>query len=279
MPDDIVEDGTVAEVVKDEGGNTLTILVTPRGNGLPLDTLLRILGDALRILTELDLVVSGTRRPTLEWVVTSLSFNSPLTLRLIGRKKPNSPFPGRVVDSYVTKILQLENGIEPLDFSEKAMERAQDIVRSVVRDGVLSVQFSTPGLPPVTPTARLAENVEQILKRRYYYEVTTLDGRLDVIDVHGPPKFTIFDPLTRLPINCNIGEDLLDQALDSIRTRVSVQGKAKFNRAGRPISMDVDSIRSMKGPADLAKFPTDKTVDLTGGLSSEDYVRRSRDGR
>ena len=110
-------------------------------------------------------------------------------------------------------------------------------------------------------------NVERTHSRRYYFEFTSLDGRLDMIDVHGPARFTIFDALTRQSILCHVGEEMLGQALGSIRKRVNVEGKAKVSRSGKPISMEVHSMRTLKGPEDLAEFPADKTINVTGSAS------------
>jgi hypothetical protein len=277
MPDEIAGDETGTELVRDEGGNTLTILVTPRGDGLPLDTLLRTIDEMLHILKELDRFLSGSPRTTIDWVVTSVTYNSPLMLRVIGRKKVDAPFPGRVVDAYLRTLSELESGVEPEGLSEASMTRALNLTRSIARDGIASMQFSAPNLPPVTPTARLAENVENIIKRRYYHEDAVIEGRLQTISVRGEPHFFIYDVLNDRKTRCTFREGLIFKAMKAIGKRVAVEGRVRYAREGWPLSVEVEDVRELREATDLPQFAEGEGIDITGGIESAEYVRRLRD--
>jgi hypothetical protein len=275
MPDDIAEGEALA--IAEASGNALTIMVTPRKDGIPLPTLLRSLSESLKILRDIDERVSRASRPTLEWLVVSASYNSPLTLRIIGRKRIDAPVPGRVVDAYLTALNELENGGEPKDFSESAMESAKDIATLILRDGVSSVEFSAPGQPTVSPSRKLVENVENIIRKRYYYEDAMLEGKLETVSIHGDTHFVIYDVLTNHPTKCVIDEVLMRSSFGAIGKRVQVEGKVKYNRSGRPMTMEARSMKPLREASELPQFTEGQSINITGGVESSKYVRRLRD--
>ncbi len=275
MPEEIADREILA--IAEASGNILTIMVTPRKDGVPLPTLLRSLGQSLKILREIDERVSSTSRPTLEWLVVSASYNSPLTFRIMGRKRIDAPDPGRVVDTYLSALNELENGGEPEGFSESAMESAKDIATLILRDGVSSVEFSAPGQPSVSPSRKLVENVENIIRKRYYHEDAVLEGKLETVSIHGETHFVIYDILTNHPTKCVIDEGLMRNSLKEIGRRVQVEGKVKYNRSGRPMMMEARSMKPLRESADLPQFAEGQSINITNGVESSKYVRRLRD--
>ena len=244
---------------------------------MPLVTLLRTLGDSLRILRELDTFTSGTPRESVDWEVVSASFNSPLTLQVVGRKRMDGPVPGRIIEAYLGGLYDLESGRETSNFSDQALEDATDIVRSSLKDGIASVTYSCPGLPTVTPTIKLVENAEKIIRKRYYYEDGVLEGRLETCSIHGRPHFVIYDVLNGRPTKCMLDDNMLMIATGSLGRRVAVEGIVKFSRAGWPISMEAREMTLLREASELPQFEEGEQIDITGGLELAEYLRRLSD--
>ena len=68
----------------------------------------------------------------------------------------------------------------------------------------------------------------------------------------------------------------MEQAKAALRKRVQVYGRAKYVR-GKVTSMEVESIRILREMHELPQPKDIGKVDITSGLSSEDYVRGMRD--
>jgi hypothetical protein len=256
-------------------GNTLTIEVTGRDGNVPVSSLVRILRDTLAILKDIDAEMAARRQGTLRWEVVEASLNSPLTMTIVGEPLRSDEFSGGVASACLDNLDRLERGVEPHPyFPETAMEMAKHLA-SVRNDGVSSVVFSSPDRAPFEPTQHLSANVEAILRRRYLFETTTLEGTLEAISVHGKYTFEIYDVLTGFGVKCEFDEGLFDAAVSALRHRVAVTGVAKFNRTGRPMSMKVESMVRLRKPEELPKFR--EGIDITGGIDSAEYVRRMRD--
>ncbi len=127
-------------------------------------------------------------------------------------------------------------------------------------------------------------SVTLVAKSRPHVEDgATLIGKLETVTVHGgKPAFFIYDPLTGEKIICHIPEDRMAEAKDALDThphRVSVTGKVKYNRAGKPISIEVADFTPLRDRHELPQMKDLEGIDLTGGVDPTEYIRRLRDGR
>jgi len=258
-------------------GNTLTVRVVAKEDLVPLDSLLRVLNETLAMLRVIDEEMSSRGHRTLRWRVSEVRYHSPLMMTIVGEPSGNDGFSIGVVTECLEGIGRLEKGEEPSPvFSELAMERAKKVA-SVRNDGISSVVFSAPDRQAVEPTQHLIANVDVILKRRFRAEHTTIDGTLLAINVHKGLTFHVYDLVTGQGTSCSFPDELFEEAVTAIRHRVAVTGVAKYNRAGRPVTMKVGALRRLRPSADLPHFRAGEEIPITGGLSSEEYVRRMRD--
>ena len=123
----------------------------------------------------------------------------------------------------------------------------------------------------------MPQNVDYILKHRFYRSDTTLEGTLEVVDIHGEYEFAIYDILNGHKIKCKFEKEMLDEVISLLRSRVAVTGEARFSRAGRPDSIKVRSLRQLRNADELPQFRAGEEIDLTGGMDSAEFVRRMRD--
>ena len=261
--------------------NTLTIRVEGREGhdaGVPLASFLQTMRESLGMLADLDRQLSNGRS-TLDWRIVQASYTNPLMIVLEGRARAADRRPYAVVDELIRGLTDLEQGRDPAWFTDHSLENARSIARTVSRNGISSFVFEVPDLPAVSPTGATAKNVTKILKRRIYHEISTLEGWLQIIDVHNKDNqvFGIFDPLTNEKILCHFDKSMRDNVVQALGNRVSVEGKVKFNRFGGPLSIEVDSFEVMPGMEELPQFSDGEQIDITGGIPSEDFVRRLRD--
>jgi hypothetical protein len=248
----------------------ITIKVRAREDFVPVESLITIISNTLSILKSLGRRIPGHAPGGAQWKISAASLQSPLSLTLAS-DDPNSDFLAR---EYLGTLDAIENSAEISKdrISFFVLERAKHLV-SVLNDGVSQVSFSLPNSNPVHPTQRVAANVDY-LTAPAYEDYSTFEGKIEMLSVHGRPVFRIYDELTGQSISCFFPADHLDEAHDLFNKRVAVSGNARYSRMGRPISIRVEAIRPLHGGITLEQL---KDINITGGVSSEAYVRKQRD--
>lgn len=274
---DIPDDPQVeVEVERAPGGNLLTVRVNGGRTGVPLESVLRMMQKSLAVLSDFDRELADGQ-VTANWSIVAASYNSPLTFRIRGTPKvPGRPML-RIVEPLVRGMAELERGDDTSQLPDAVLRNFALIGEISDEDGVGGVQFEAPGLPAVSPTRHLTDHVRLILRTRYYYEDSAIEGMLLSIDIHGKPTFGIFDRLTKQRIACHFDRSIKDRIVAALDQRVMVEGRVKYNRAGLPVSIDLDDFSVLPGVEDLPQFGRGEHIDITGGVPSEVYVRRQRD--
>jgi hypothetical protein len=248
----------------------ITIRVRARDEFVPVDSFLTIVGNTLSMLRAIDRTVRRQAKSA-EWQISAASLQSPLSLT-ISSDDPQSEY---VVREYLGTLDAIEKSPdiskERVPFT--VLERAKELV-SVLNNGVAQMTFSAPHATPVQPTQRVAANVDY-LTAPAYEDFSSFEGRMETLSVHGRDVFRIYDDLTGQSIACFFSPDKLDEAYGAFNKRVSVSGNAKYSRIGRPVSIRVETIRMLRGGVRLDQLTK---IDITGGIPSEQYVRKVRYG-
>ncbi len=247
----------------------ITIKVRARDDLVPVDSLIKIVSNTLSILRSLDRSVRMHERAA-QWKISAASLQSPLSLTL-SSDAPQSDFVAREYMGTLDAI-DKSSDIPKESISQSILEHAKDLV-SVLNDGVSQISFSTPIYAAIHPTQRVAANVDYLIAPAYE-DYSTIEGKIETLSVHGRTLFRIYDEITGHSIVCFFKEDKLSEAHGLFNQRVSVSGLAKYNRIGRPVSIRVEHIRKLVGGIKLEQLVG---IDITGGIASEDYVRKLRD--
>lgn len=260
---------------------TLTIRLTGRED-LTTESLIEAVQDAVLILRSIEGNMAEEGRPASRWRVDAVSLNSPLQMT-ISEIPPKGLEPLDPAEPFVRGLRCVNAGAQiPQYFTEHTLRLAKRLV-GLLNNGLSQIEFSTQDEEPVRPTQHLAANVDRILGRapEFYYEDTELEGRLEVLSVHGTPDFWVYDPLTEQPTKCTFKPEDRERLAEMMKrpTRVRVSGKAKFNREHRPISLEVESFARLRDQEELPQIRDlhRAGINITGGMSSVEYVRRMRD--
>jgi len=108
--------------------------------------------------------------------------------------------------------------------------------------------------------------------------IGSVEGRLDMISLHGKPQFTIYSTLTDSAITCTFDkEEIFVDAREALGHRVNVSGLVLSNAKGEPLRVQVERLRKLCNSSDITDLDLQgRFPDFTGGLSSEDYIKQSR---
>jgi len=116
------------------------------------------------------------------------------------------------------------------------------------------------------------------MREKQYVTPSSVDGKLDVVNVHSRYRFSVFDELHFKEVRCHFPDHLLDAVKGNLGKRVTVIGDVKFDaNTDRPISIMVEEIEPLD-ECDLKPklFSEMRPINISGDLPSEDYVRRLR---
>ena len=236
--------------------------------------------DHLRLLQEYDVAISHEKRATLEWLITDVSTGS-LILDTESRSTlPDKDYGPEVIDACFTGWERIEHeGSSPPYLSEEGMNLARRIVARIGKEGVTGIAMSAPDRS-VTITSRASDNFNQLLPTKDE-SLGSAEGTLETVSIHRGSRFMIYHSRTKKAIRCDIPQDsdLLDQAKEALGSRVLVAGLVHTNARGETISVSAKKLRILNESSALPSIASlgGKHPDLTGGLTTEEYIRSVRD--
>jgi hypothetical protein len=262
----------------------LTITLSDKQGRVSIETLTKALENALSMLRsiESEIVASGV---TVRWEISRVSMRSPLRMTFAPRVRSAKGRVSRTVGNRIVKsVLQGIEGIEsgksvPKVFTEDALEAAKKMVRSVARDGV-SVAFGSKTDPrPIKLTESGVKHIDELAsKARLYVDFSTIEGRLEIVSVHEHNSVIIWETLTGNRIECLVNDDQLKQASPLLGKRVAVTGRVSYrNHVPKTVSVE-GPLKVLRTSAELPQPKDIGPMDITEGVSSEEHVRRMRNG-
>lgn len=243
---------------------SLKITVDSRGNKADARAFVGVLDD---ILDALD-AIAAEQDADADWQIVSLEKVNPSKVVLASQQ-------------HVALFMLLVGGMKMLEagparpFNGKALKAVKRLGKRIESADVV---LEPSGEPAFRPTPRLAKNAARALARGWYKAHASVDGKLDIVNVHAGQKFSVFDEVDGHEVRCKFPERLLEDIKKNIGKRITAIGIVRYNaNTDLPVSIEVDSIDPLdESPPKL--FSEMQPIDLTGGLPSEEYVRRMRDG-
>lgn len=247
-----------------------------------IDVLAEALENALEMLRSVgqEFAPAGM---LVRWEVVGASLRSPLTLDFApsvnGEATISAAVGKKIGKACVRGLEKLEKSPAlPQHFNEEGILAAQKLMRVVQKDGT-RIAVASYRMKDVAPTAAAVEHIRQVVdKARIYIDYGTIEGRLEEVSVHGGAHFAIWEVLTGYRIECAVTLERLEEAKALLGQRVAVSGRVRY-RNHIPKSIQVENIRRLRDAKELPQLKDMPAIDITGGLSSEEYMRRMRDAQ
>jgi hypothetical protein len=186
-----------------------------------------------------------------------------------------------------------ERGERPAYFTDRVLAKAERLFERVTNglDGT-TVDYG-PGLPALDLTPRdakiAAANTRSVLKpeARPYEELGSIEGFVQSIerDGHGRHIVWVHHRLTGESIKCIVSGDALrelekHQIRDVWRgRRVQVIGRLYYKGLGLLSQVDAIAVRFLRDRSELPDVDDILDDNFTGGLSTEEFLARLRDGK
>ncbi len=250
--------------------------------GEPGTISLRSLGKAvdnwLGMLTDLDAAISREPRATLEWVIRDLRTNSVVLIAESHSRMEDRNVGPEVASAFVQGMAQVErHGTSPPYLSQQGMESARRLLKMIGRDGAAGLVVAN-ARQEVELSALASLQIDQLLQPGHQ-AIGSVEGRIETISIRRGQRFVVYQHRTQKAVSCRFeGDEWLERAKELLGHRVIVAGTVHHNARGEPTRVDLTDIRRIRSRDQLPRTSDIKGLmpDLTGGASSEDYVRSLR---
>lgn len=261
--------------------NGLTLTFGDRKKNLSVDALRSALEHALEMLQsmEADFVSAGT---AVRWEVASVRMQSPLTVTFAPRvhAKGGAAIGRRMIKAAVYDLAAIErNGVAPAHMNETGLRAVQKLaVLSQSEDAPLRIGgVGMDKKSQVTLTKRASKRVDEIVERAHHYiDFLTIEGKMEMVSVHGGTSFVVWETLTNNKIDCVVTPEQFQQWKELLGKRVALTGRVHYrNHVAR--SINVESIIVLRDASQLPQPKDIVPINITDGLPSEEHVRRVRD--
>jgi hypothetical protein len=207
------------------------------------------------------------------WRIVSLQKNSPPSITLESKTRRKL---AAVLISGLTAIQT--NGRRP--FGMNSMKIARRIGERCESRQVDAIVLKS-GRAEFKPTPELASNADKLITANFYDMPSSVDGKLEIVNVHAGPKFSIFDDITRREIRCRFPESMLEQVRKNLGKKITASGIVRFNSStDSPTAINVDEIETLEADESIPSLEEMPVINVTGGsMSAEEFIRNQRDGR
>ena len=234
-----------------------------------------ILSEFTGLLGEIDEELSPSAARSLDWRITGLSYSSPADIAMVAVPRGDAPDIGNPVVSACIDGVALLVGkrARPSEFNDDALLHVMQIAKWANGD-IRAVRVESPTVPaPASITRELTTTVERVLPQGY--SLGSVEGRLEGLNIHTQPKFTVYDAVTGRAVSCYFSDADLDAVKAAIGRKVIVRGRLRRDPDGRP--KQVRRIEFFKPFDDVPETPPPDAAGLFQGLGdARSYLKMIR---
>jgi hypothetical protein len=278
---------------------TVTVRITGKGPGTDAPSvgdLLDQLRDYFDLLGILEETLAEDGQSAIVWRIVDATKVNPLifTIQAFARQYAVNvdARADHVVDRALSGLRLLEQKAErPPYFTEPALVRAERIFERVA-NGLDRTEIVTGDTSPIVLTPNIArvaaKNARSVLEPagRPYKEIGSLEGYFQSVsrDGRGRRVLHMKHRLTGDEVKCFVVGDaekeLAHREIEDVwrGRRISVFGTIHYRGPGRISQMEASRIRFLRSRSELPDIDDIIDPDFTGGLRSEDYLEKLRDG-
>ncbi|MGB9367252.1 MAG: hypothetical protein WCE79_14690 [Xanthobacteraceae bacterium] len=262
-----------------------------------VDDLLDQIRDYFDILEGVEQAVAEDGRQAIEWRIVNASTNSPITIEAVAFARDYGVNIDRRV-AIVTRQTALgldmlrQSAERPSYFTEKVLLRAERMFERVTNGlSETKIEYGD-GLPTLDityPVAKAAAtNTRNVLspKDKPYKELGSIEGNAQRIERDGFGRRILWVRyrLTGESVKCLVSgeaeKELEDHRIKDVwkHQRVQVYGMLHYKGLGNLKEVEAIRVRFLRDRNELPNVNDILDPDFTGGLRSEDYLARLRDG-
>lgn len=268
-------------------GNELTIELIAKDHFFAPQSIITVIASITETLSILGRDVAEDQELDKEWVISKTSMQSPLQIEFSSRELQYKDFGDKVLNKTIFLYEWLQNHQDlPEGYPKEIVEPLKSIT-TVLHNGVRQYKLKSYGRNDVVSTPQLNENISKVVElytKENYTALTTLKGKMHELTAKSPkrkPHFSLFVKLYKKNVNCIFHEDQFDdikQLLEVNPIDIIVDGKAKFNAKGEPLSIEVKNYKKIATVDKIIQLEELYEPDFTGTLDTSEYLFQIRNG-
>ncbi len=219
----------------------LTFQICPAGGPASLDLFVRVLEDVRKLIIEVDYAVN-CQRSGKRWAVADLHSSAP-TFTIAPARNGHEPDsgPAESVAAILAGIGEITQGADrpPQYFTEDVLQCLVKMRRHFRgRGGADRILVSADGQEPVALTGDIGDKAGKILNSGYQ-ALGSLEGRLEALNFHNKPSFTLWGRVSRTPVRCSLPDNSgwKEHVKTLLEKRVIVRGRIRYFANGVPRSI------------------------------------------
>lgn len=255
--------------------DALTFVINPEGEYAPLRLFTQAVGQIERLIMDVDYAITKERSPQ-RWEIGYLHSSAP-TVEIRQVKE------GESVDAIANGLRVITVGTDepPQYFTEQALQRLQRM--QTLFDGRVrarTIEVRSDGLEAATIRDDIKAKAERIL-RESYVNLGSIEGDLEVINVHGAATFTVWERVSRAPVKCYFPNSLdwVDRVKALLKRRVMVSGEVRYFRNGVPrVVTDIREIIDQTPDTTLPRARFGAIPDPMARENPSEFLRAVREG-
>ena len=239
--------------------------------------------EALRkVLSNTESSLSG-EQAEIDWQIVDLKHSSPaeIVLRPVDTRIDTDK--EDIVFETVNKVISFlkmfsENVPPPVEMSQQLLGHYKNF-SDKVQKGILRVSLKSE-----TDTVKVNENVKAVIEAVTLSEtksIGTVEGRLEFLNIHANQNiFRIYSAIPPEKVNCFFPPDKIEEARDALGRKIRVLGELTYPKGNNfPRDVKVEAIELLPDDDDLPSLTDLRGMapDITGDVSSEEFVRNLRD--
>ena len=214
--------------------DNLTFVIQPETQEASIDLFFKSLEDIRKLLRDVDYAIHRERTGR-RWVINRLSSSAPtVTVRPLLDDE-------ETVNIIASGIRAVTNGTDrpPQYFTEEVLQDLKHMRRLFTgRDKAKSIIVLANGHETATIRQDISDKAGRILTAGYR-NLGSLEGTLEVINLHVSPTFTIWDRVSNTPVRCSFPNtsDWKERIKEYLERRVAVTGTIRYFINGVPRSV------------------------------------------
>ena len=239
--------------------------------------------EALRkVLSNTESSLSG-EQAEIDWQIVDLKHSSPAEIVLqpvdtrMDTDKEDIVFEtvNRVIGYFKTLSEKIP---PPVEMNQHLLGHYKTFSEKIQR-GILKVSLKSG-----TDTVKVSKNVRAAIDAVILSEtksVGTVEGRLEFVNIHADQNiFRIYSAIPPERVTCSFRPDKIEEAREALGRKIRVLGELTYPKGGKfPRTVKVETIELLPEDDDLPSLMDLRGIapDITGDLSSEEFVRNLRD--
>ena len=254
------------------------------GGSIDFQAMLRVFGACARMLSQVERDLAGRNAGQSQWQIKDTGIGS-FTLELEtppSQHSRNGHDPAQIAAVLIDGFNCLEHKRDvPPELKESTLKEVRSVAgalksRDVEHELLVSSDVTGQRGRISHPMARQINRM--LLKERV--TIGSVEGKLELVSVHkGDRKFNVYHSVTGKAVRCDLSLALEKDVIDALGKQVVVSGKVYRNLNGDPVKVAVERLRVLHENREIPTLDElmGSIPDLTGNLSTEEFVRMIRD--